>query len=126
MPEGGPHNEEYTRHHPDAIVDRDKAELVGHATKPHEEAIIRDASQADAELDTYAEKLGQGDRDSAEYAKSYAQGRLDSAASHRKAADRKATAVSEAYDETMERIAALKKGKISSPQEAAPESTEVE
>lgn len=70
MPDGGPHNEEYTHHHPDAIEDRDLAEEVGFATKLNQEAhlerwhelvsVLKEAEAAAAEAEARIEESGRG------------------------------------------------------------------
>ncbi len=53
MPEPGPYNKEYTQHHPDAIANRDKAEMMARASKEYEETVVEKANMIIDQADNY-------------------------------------------------------------------------
>lgn len=99
MPEAGPHNPEYKQHHPNAIEDRDKAEVMARASKQQEEFVVQRGKVAESFVDEYADNSGRvaGGEDADRSMQSAANAVRD-AAIWRQEADKRATEAGELYD----------------------------
>jgi hypothetical protein len=111
MPEAGPHNPEYTQHHPNAITDRDKAEFMARASKQQEELIVDRSKVAEMRLDEYADKAGRGFAErEVERARADALLSAGDAAAWRQKADETAATAGELYDRVNQSVDKSKSG----------------